>query len=105
MGLLLQSKAGQFGVGDPTAYGKLWRGAPLPGPWKKRISPSEQELGIHLLGKETLDVKQPFGDTVADPGIWIQSLWGKEKISHRKKPLGTSRSVCVDMPSMIAAVL
>lgn len=34
MGLLLQTKAGQFGVGDPMVYGKLERGT-MPGPWKR----------------------------------------------------------------------
>lgn len=68
MGQLLQTKAGQFGVGDPMVYGKLWRGARCQVPGRERISPPEQELRLHLLGRETLDVKQPFGDTVADLG-------------------------------------
>lgn len=89
------------------AYGKLWRQAPYQGPGRERISPLEQELGIHLLGRETLDVKQPFGDPVADLGKGVPKpvCVGKRRSQSQKKPLGASMSVCVDLPSMIAAVL
>lgn len=95
MGLSLQTNAGQFGVGDPVAYGNVWRQAPCQGPGRERISPLEQELGIHLLGGETLDVKQPFGDTVADLGKGVPKpvRVGKRRNQSQKKPLGASMSV------------
>lgn len=87
MGLLLQTMAGQFGVGDPTAYGKLWRGPPCQGPGRKRISPPEQELGIHVLSRETLDVT--FGDSVAGLGKGVPKpvCGGKRRNQSQKKPL------------------
>lgn len=85
----LQTKAGQLGVGDPMDYGKLWRQAPCQGPGRERISPPEQELGIYLLGRGTLDVKQPFGDTVADleKGVPKPVCVGKRRNQSQKKTL------------------
>lgn len=73
-----------------------WRGALCQGPGRERISPPEQKLGLHLLGRETLDVKQPFGDTVADLGKGVPKpvCVGKRGNHSQKKPLGTSMSVC-----------
>lgn len=57
------------------------------GPVRERISPPEQELGIHLLGRETLDVKQPFGDTVADLGKGVPKpvCMGKKRNQSQEK--------------------
>lgn len=93
MGLLLQTMAGQFGVGDPTVYGKLWGGAPCQDPGRK-ISPPEQELGIHLLRRETLDVT--FGDSVAGLGRGVSKpvCGEKRRNQSQKKPLRHNTSVC-----------
>lgn len=51
-------------------------------------------------------MKEPFGDTAADlrnevpkPG-WV----GKGRSQSKEKPSGGSMSVCVDLPSVIAAL-
>lgn len=56
---------------------------------EERISPPEQELGILLLGRETLDVKQPFGDRVADLGKGVPKpvcVGKRRKLVTEKNP-------------------
>lgn len=83
------SKAGWFGALEPVAYGKLQKRATCQGLGREGISPAERELVIHLLAREGLAAKEPFGDTAADlknkvpkPG-WV----GKGRSQSKEKTL------------------